>query len=40
MIKERGLAMEWKYNRTGMIKKAAIVFATGYILYSYFKKRR
>jgi hypothetical protein len=23
IIKERGLAMEWKYNRTGMIKKAA-----------------
>jgi hypothetical protein len=40
MIKERGLYMEWKYNRTGVIKKAITIAVTGVILFSIFKKKK
>jgi hypothetical protein len=33
IIKERGLAMEWKYNRKGTIKKAAVALMAGSLLY-------
>jgi hypothetical protein len=39
MIKERGLAMEWKYNRPGLIKKAAIAAAIGTLLFACLRKR-
>src|SRR5207244_4251220 len=32
MIKERGLAMEWKHNRAGVIKKVASLALTGFII--------
>jgi hypothetical protein len=34
MIKERGLAMEWKYNRPGLIKKAATAAVIGTLLFA------
>jgi hypothetical protein len=40
MIKERGLAMEWKYNRAGVIKKAVSIAITGFILYNVLKKKK
>ena len=40
MIKERGLAMEWKYNRKGVIKKAAVVAITGIILFKILKRKK
>ncbi|GGH08895.1 hypothetical protein [Mucilaginibacter phyllosphaerae] len=40
IIKERGLAMEWKYNRTNVIKKAVELAATGIILYALFKRKK
>lgn len=40
LIKERGLAMEWKYNRTAMLKKAAAVALGGLVLIAYLKRRK
>jgi hypothetical protein len=40
MIKERGLAMEWKYNRTGVIKKAATVVIAGVLLHALLKRKK
>ena len=40
MIKEHGLGMEWKYNRTGMLKKAAVTALTGIILYTLLKRKK
>jgi hypothetical protein len=40
MIKERGLAMEWKYNRAGLLKKAAVTGLTGVILYTLLKRKK
>ena len=39
MIKERGLSMEWKYNRTGVIKKAAAVALAGVLLIALLKRK-
>lgn len=40
LIKERGLAMEWKYNRTAMLKKVAAVALGGLVLIAYLKRRK
>ncbi|WP_114941168.1 hypothetical protein [Mucilaginibacter endophyticus] len=40
MIKERGLAMEWKYNRAGLLKKAAVAAFTGIALYALLKRKK
>jgi len=40
MIKERGLAMEWKYNRASLIKKAAVATAAGLVLYALVKRKK
>jgi hypothetical protein len=40
MIKERGLAMEWKYNRVGVIKKVAAAALTGFILFNVLKSKK
>lgn len=40
LIKERGLTMEWKHNRAGVIKKAAAVALTGVILFALLKKKK
>ena len=40
MIKERGLAMEWKHNRFGVIKKAATIALTGFIVVSMLKRKK
>src|ERR1700712_3485114 len=40
MIKERGLAMEWKYNREALIKKAAVVALTSLVLYALLKRKK
>lgn len=39
MIKERGLAMEWKYNRAGLIKKAAAATLAVIVLGALLKKK-
>jgi len=40
MIKERGLAMEWKYNKIGMLKKAGTVAVAGIVLFAYMKRKK
>jgi hypothetical protein len=40
IIKERGWAMEWKYNRSGVIKKAATVTLTGLVLFALLKRKK
>jgi hypothetical protein len=40
MIKERGLAMEWKYNRAGVIKKAATAAVIGAILLACLRRKK
>src|SRR6195952_6155685 len=40
IIKERGLAMEWKYNRTGMIKKAAAAAVIGTVLFALLRRKK
>jgi len=40
MIKERGLAMEWKYNRNGMIKKVAAIAIGSMVLIALCKKKK
>jgi len=39
-IKERGLAMEWKFNRIGMIKKAATFAVVGTLLLALMRKKK
>lgn len=39
MIKERGLAMEWKYDRIGVIKKGAAIALTGILLFALLKRK-
>lgn len=39
MIKERGLAMEWKFNRAGLIKKAVTVVVIGTVLLALLQKK-
>lgn len=39
MIKERGLAMEWKYNKIGMLKKALSVAIIGAVVYTSLRKK-
>jgi len=39
MIKERGLAMEWKYNRAGLVKKAVTIAVVGTILFTLLGKK-
>jgi hypothetical protein len=39
MIRERGLAMEWKYNKVGVIKKAATAAVIGTILFACLRKK-
>jgi hypothetical protein len=36
-IKERGWAVEWKYNKPGMLKKMAAVAVLGGAIYALFK---
>jgi hypothetical protein len=40
LFKEKGWAMEWKYNRSGVIKKAAVVTLTGLILFALLKRKK
>jgi hypothetical protein len=40
LIKEQGLAMEWKYNRTAVIKKAATAVLTGIVLLAILKRKK
>jgi len=40
MIKERGLAMEWKYNKTGLLKKAGTLAIIGMVLILLRKKNK
>jgi hypothetical protein len=40
LIKERGWAVEWKYNRAKVFKKAATVIITGIVLRAIFKRKR
>lgn len=40
IIKERGLPMEWKYNKPGMIKKAATLAVLGLVLFAVLRKKR
>ena len=40
IIKERGLAMEWKFNRTGIIKQVAVAAVIGTALFALFNKKK
>jgi len=40
MIKERGLAMEWKYNRKGLIKKATTMAIAGLVILTIIKRKK
>jgi len=40
MLKERGLAMEWKYNKAGVIKKAAAVVLIGAALITVLRRKK
>jgi hypothetical protein len=40
LFREKGWAMEWKYNRKGVIKKAAVVAAAGLVLYALVKRKK
>ncbi|TSD62913.1 hypothetical protein FFF34_018340 [Inquilinus sp. KBS0705] len=40
VIKERGLTMEWKHNRIGVLKKALSIAITGVVIFSIFNKKR
>lgn len=40
ILNERGLAVEWKYNRTTMIRKAAATVLIGTVLIALLKKRK
>jgi hypothetical protein len=40
MIRERGLAMEWKYNRAGVIKKAAAAAVIGTLLFACLRRKK
>jgi hypothetical protein len=39
MIKERGLAMEWKYNKAGLIKKAGTLVVAGLIVLAILNRK-
>ena len=39
-IKERGLAVEWKYNKKSLLKKAAGIALTGVVLYALLKIKK
>ncbi|RZA01793.1 MAG: hypothetical protein EOP47_09325 [Sphingobacteriaceae bacterium] len=38
-IKEGGLAVEWKYDKVGVIKKTAAIALTGMLIYSLLKRK-
>jgi hypothetical protein len=40
MIKERGLAMEWKYNRAALIRKAATAAVVGTLLFACLRRKK
>lgn len=40
IIKERGLAVEWKHNKEGLLKKAAGIVLTGVVLYALLKRKK
>jgi len=40
IIKERGLAMEWKYNKPGMIKKGVTLAVLGLVLFAILRKKK
>jgi len=40
MIKERGLAMEWRYNRTGVIKKVGTLALVGLVVVAILKRKK
>jgi hypothetical protein len=40
MIKERGLAMEWKYNPMGVVKKVTTVAIAGLIVLTILKRKK
>jgi hypothetical protein len=39
-FREKGWAMEWKYNRGGVIRKAAAVTVAGVVLYALLKRKK
>ena len=39
-IKERGLAVEWKYNRAGLVKKAATVAVVSVVIIALLRRRK
>jgi len=40
IIKERGLAVEWKFNRAGIIKQVAVAAVIGTALFALFRKKK
>lgn len=40
LIKERGLLMEWKFNRKALLKKAITTAIVGGILIAFFRKKK
>lgn len=40
LLKERGLAMEWKHNRAGLLKKAALIAAAAALLIGVCKQKK
>jgi hypothetical protein len=40
LIKERGLLMEWKYNRASLLKKAATAVIIGGVLLSFLGRKK
>ncbi|WCT14928.1 hypothetical protein [Mucilaginibacter jinjuensis] len=40
MIKERGLAMEWKHNKIGILKKAATIAVVGTVIFTLTRKKK
>jgi hypothetical protein len=40
LIKERGLAVEWKYNKAGLIKKAGTLAIAGLVVLAILKRKK
>jgi hypothetical protein len=40
LIKERGWAVEWKYNRVNVLKKVGAIFIAGVVLSACLKRKR
>jgi hypothetical protein len=40
LVRERGMAMEWKFNRRGIIKKATAVVVIGTVLFALLRRKK